>query len=326
MKNTPAPGVPARPGTQEDRAAILAALRQTPRRLPARFFYDERGAALFDEITRTAAYYPTRVETGILRAHAKPLSAWMGPGARIVEFGTGSGLKTRILLDAACQPASYVPIDVAGPQLQAVARELRQRYPSMEVLPLCADYTQPLQLPAADVGERRTVVFFPGSTIGNMEPQDALAFLRRIVSIAGPDGLLIIGVDCKKDVQVLERAYNDPEGVTAAFNRNILDHVNRITGADFDPSAFEHYAYYNPAAGRIEMHLIGVREQTVRIPDPGLAPLTIALRAGEAIVTEHSYKYTVGEFRSLAGQAGYAVGEVLTDADEYFAVYVLTPA
>lgn len=326
MKNTSPQDVLDRPGTQEDCAAILAALQQTPRRLPARFFYDERGAALFDDITRTEAYYPTRTETGILRAHARQLSTWMGPGARIVEFGTGSGLKTRILLDAACRPASYVPIDVAGPQLQAVARELRQHYPGMAVHPLCADYTQPLQLPAAGVGEGRTVVFFPGSTIGNMEPQDALDFLRRIASIAGAGGLLIIGVDCKKDVQVLERAYNDPEGVTAAFNRNILDHVNRITGADFDPSAFAHHAYYNRAAGRIEMHLISAREQTVHIPDSGLGLLTIALRTGEAIVTEHSYKYTVEEFRALAGEAGFADGEVLTDAAGYFAVYALAPA
>lgn len=326
MTSTPPSSPPGRPGTPEDRAAILAALLQTPRRLPSRFFYDERGAALFDEITRTEAYYPTRVETGILHRHAEQLSAWMGSGARIVEFGTGSGLKTRILLDAACQPASYIPIDVAGPQLQAVAQDLRHRYPGMGVFPLCADYTRTLSLPAAGTGEGRTVVFFPGSTIGNMEPQDALGFLRRTALIAGAGGLLVVGVDCKKDRQVLERAYNDPEGVTAAFNLNILDHVNRIIGADFDPSAFAHHAYYNASAGRIEMHLLSAREQTVHVPDPVLGTLRIPLRADEAIVTEHSYKYTVEEFQSLAGQAGYAAGDVLMDAGGKFAVHVLSPA
>jgi dimethylhistidine N-methyltransferase len=314
----------ARPAAsvRRDRSELLQALHESPRRIPARFFYDRRGAELFDAITRTDAYYPTRVETGILRAHAAQLADHIGRHARIVELGTGSGAKTQILLDAVAQPATYIPIDVACTQLQAVAAHLRQRYPALTVLPVCADYTQTLELPAERNGKGRTVVFFPGSTIGNMEPQDARTFLRRLTAVTGEEGLLVIGVDRKKDRRVLELAYNDPEGVTAAFNLNILAHVNRILGSDFELSGFRHYAYYNGTAGRIEMHLVSLRDQTVRIPDED-GNISLRLRQDEPIVTEHSYKYDIDEFQRLARAAGYVPIDVFTDAGHRFAEHVL---
>ncbi len=306
-----------------DRSDILTALASTPRRLPSRFFYDRRGSELFEAITCTQAYYPTRAETSILRAHAQQLAQYIGPCARILEFGTGSGAKTQILLDAVRQPATYIPIDVACAQLERVAARLRQHYAALTVLPVCADYTQPLELPVPGNGAGRTIIFFPGSTIGNMEPHEALQFLRRLSTVAGSDGLLIIGVDRKKDRPTLEAAYNDVQGITAAFNINILAHVNRILGSDFDLLAFRHYAFYNSAAGRIEMHLVSTRDQVVCIPQPAACDLTLRLRAGEPIVTEHSYKYDVAEFQHLAHMAGYKPITALTDAGQRFAVHVL---
>jgi len=312
-------------GTREaERVELLAALSATPRRLPARLLYDRRGSALFEAITRTSAYYPTRTETGILRANAALLSTRLGAHARIVEFGTGSGSKTRILLEAAQQPSAYIPVDVACAQLQEVATQLRQRYPTLRVLPVCADYNGHLNLPVPDSGGR-TVVFFPGSTIGNMEPREAEQFLRRLSALVVPDGLLIIGVDRKKDRATLELAYNDPQGITAAFNLNILNHVNRILGSDFHAHAFRHHAFYNDAAGRIEMHLVSTTDQVVHIPDGSPHGIELTFRADESIITEHSYKYTPDEFRTLAQTAGFATTDVLSDARERFSVFLLEP-
>jgi dimethylhistidine N-methyltransferase len=315
----------ARASSAADRVEIVSALSGTPRRLPARFFYDRRGAELFEAITRTQAYYPTRVEIGILRAHAPALARYLGPHARIIEPGTGSGAKTEILLDAADRPAIYIPVDVACAQLHSVAAGLRERYPGLTVLPECADYTRGLDLRPPHIGEGRTTVFFPGSTVGNMEPHEALRFMRRLGPVMGEHGLLIIGVDLKKDRHTLELAYNDPQGITAAFNLNILAHVNRVLGSDFDLTAFRHHAFYNSAAGRIEMHLISQRPQVVHIPDARTGEIRLELDAGAAIVTEHSYKYDIDEFQHLACAAGLAPIDLFTDAGQRFAVHVLTP-
>ncbi|MGH7468955.1 MAG: L-histidine N(alpha)-methyltransferase [Longimicrobiales bacterium] len=326
MKGTRSPGFTrTRPleSNQTERADILSALSGSPRRIPSRFFYDRHGSELFEAITRTEAYYPTRVEMGILHTHAATLARHMGAYARIVEFGTGSGAKTQILLTAADRPALYIPIDVACAQLHAVAADLRARYAGLAVQPVCADYTQRIDVPAPDVGLGRTVVFFPGSTIGNMEPHEALRFLRRLGPVLGDDGLLIIGVDRKKDRHTVELAYNDPQGITAAFNLNILTHVNRILGSNFDGTAFRHHAFYNSAAGRIEMHLISQRAQTVGIPDAWTGAGALELQADEPIVTEHSYKYDLEEFQHLASAAGLTPIDVLTDAGQRFAVHLL---
>ena len=327
MKGTRAwPGASLRAAVDDrERGEILSALTSSPRRLPSRFFYDARGAELFEAITRTQAYYPTRVETGILRANASELARHMGPRARIVELGTGSSIKTQILLDAVALPATYIPVDVSGAQLRSAAARLRQRYAGLTVLPICADYTRRVVLPAARPNDGRTVVFFPGSTIGNLEPVEARDFLRRLAPAASGETLLIIGVDCTRDHDRLHHAYNDPEGITAEFNLNILSHVNRILGSDFDPDGFRHHAFYNSAASRIEMHLISMRAQLITVPEPFTtgAAWRLALRADESIVTEHSYKYEDAEFQRLACAAGYAPVGVLRDPARQFAVHLL---
>jgi L-histidine Nalpha-methyltransferase len=311
------------PATAADRAEIVAGLRSSPRRLPTRYFYDPLGAELFEAITATRAYYPTRVETAILRAHAAELASNVGAHARIIEFGSGSGVKTQILLDAVEKPATYIPIDVSCQQLEQFAAGLRQQYPTLHVLPVCADYLKPLSLPAPQASDGRVVVFFPGSTIGNFEPAEALSFLRRCAELCRDDGFAIVGIDLKKDRRTLERAYNDPEGVTAAFNLNILTHINRAFQTDFDLSAFRHYAYYNEAASRIEMQLISLRSQTVCIPLQDGDFVQVSLAPGEPIVTEHSYKFEIPEFERLARCAGLQPGPVWMDAKQRFAECLL---
>jgi dimethylhistidine N-methyltransferase len=310
-------------GSAADRAEIVAALRSSPRRLPTRFFYDPRGAELFEAITTTRAYYPTRVETAILRERATELASYIGPRARLIEFGSGSGAKTQILLDAVEKPATYIPIDVSCEQLAQFAAGLRQQYPTLHVLPVCADYLKPLSLPAPQPSDGRVVVFFPGSTIGNFEPAEALGFLRRCAELCQDNGLTIVGIDLKKDRTTLEHAYNDPEGITAAFNLNILTHINRVFGSDFDLNAFRHYAYYNEAASRIEMQLISLLSQTVRIPLGDGDFVDIPLAPGEPIVTEHSYKFEIAEFERLVRCAGFQPVRMWTDAKQRFAVCLL---
>lgn len=303
---------------------IIEGLRRQPYHLPCKLFYDEAGARLFDEITRTNAYYPTRAETAILRAHAHEIADWVGPLARVVELGSGSGMKTRILLDALHMPERYLPIDVSREQLLRYAATLRADRPSLNVEPLCLDYTQPFTLPRATASARRTVVFFPGSTIGNFSPTEALRFLRRLRHIGGRGGALIIGVDLRKDARIINRAYNDPEGITARFNLNILAHVNALTGADFDPANFEHHAFYDEARGRIEMHLRSRMDHIVYLRPRPDSTLPVPFSAGDSILTEYSYKYDVDEFTNLAGRAGYRPSRVLLDSENLFSVHLLT--
>ena len=309
------------------RETVLAGLRARPKALPAWLFYDAAGAALFTDITRLDAYYPTRVELGILRAHAGELAALLGPGVVLLEYGSGEATKVRLLLDALRArgpqgtPSAYVPIDVAGEQLREVTAHFAVTYPELAVVPLEADYTAPFALPPLPgaATRARRIAFFPGSTIGNLHPREAEAFLRRIAATCGAGGALVLGVDLKKDPEVLHAAYNDPEGVTAAFNRNLLVRLNRELDATFDVDRFAHYAFYHPVAGRIEMHLVSRDDQTVQVAGE---PVTFA--RGESIWTESSYKYGLAELEALAAAGGFAVGRVWTDRAEWFAVLYLT--
>jgi dimethylhistidine N-methyltransferase len=312
------------------RRVVLAGLGASPKVLPASLLYDAAGAALFTAITRLDAYYPTRTELAILDACAGELAALVGPGAVLLEYGSGEATKVERLLDAldahgdARRPAAYVPIDVSAEQLHGEAERLRARRPGLRVAPVVADYTQPFELPplpplpAGAAGGRR-VAFFPGSTIGNLHPPEAIAFLRTVAATCGPDGALILGVDLKKDPAVLHAAYNDPQGVTAAFNRNLLVRLNRELGATFDPARFAHHACYAPLAGRIEMHLVSDGAQTVAV-----AGTRVPFADGESIWTESSYKYAPAELEALAGAGGFTVRRVWTDARRWFAVLFLT--
>lgn len=297
---------------------VKAGLQQDPKHLPCKLFYDELGAELFEEITTLPEYYPTRAELGILEAHGGAMADWIGAHARIVEFGSGSGNKTRVLLGKLKQPGEYIPIDIAEPQLLDFVADLARDLPAIRITPIPGDYTKPITLPQT---RERTVVFFPGSTIGNFEPHEALAFLRNAHAIAGPRGGLLIGVDLRKDRATLERAYNDAAGVTAAFNLNILAHVNRVCDADFDLEAFTHRAIYDETHGRIEMHLVSERSQSVTLDRSSAAPARIKFNAGESIITEYSYKYSIPGFQALAAKAGFNPAQVWTDPDNRFSVH-----
>ncbi|HWH72791.1 MAG TPA: L-histidine N(alpha)-methyltransferase [Methylibium sp.] len=292
---------------------LLAALAQRPRRIAPKHFYDAAGSALFERICELPEYYPTRTELALLRRHAREMAECIGADAEIVEFGAGSSRKVRLLLDALRTPRRFVPIDISAEHLHEAAARLRADYPALEVLPLAADFTRRLTLPPA-AGSR--VGFFPGSSIGNFDPDDALAFLRAAAAVL--DRGLLIGVDLVKDPARLHAAYNDAAGVTAAFNLNLLARANRELGADFDLAAFDHYAYYDPRRQRIEMHLVSRRAQTVR-----LCGQAFGFDAGESLHTENSYKYTVEQFHALAREAGYRPGAVWVDDERLFSVHWL---
>jgi L-histidine Nalpha-methyltransferase len=306
---------------------VVRALDQAPRRLPAKLFYDARGAALFEEITRLEEYYPTRTELGILEACLPQVAARVGRGARVVEFGTGSGEKNELLLGALERPHQLVLIDISAEQLHEVAAGFRERHPDLPVVPLAADYTLPYRLPprANGTDPGATLFFFPGSTLGNFEPHEARGFLANVAHAGGRGAALLLGVDREKPREVVEPAYNDAAGVTAAFNRNALRHLNRELGGDFDPEAFEHRAPWNPRAERIEMHLVNTHLQHVRIdPDlPGERPFEFTMEPGDVIVTEHSYKYSPKRLEGLVRSAGWRIEDRWTDAQEWFDVLYL---
>jgi dimethylhistidine N-methyltransferase len=292
------------------------------KKLPPKYFYDERGARLFEEICALDAYYPTRTELAILKENVDEIAERIGPRCQLVEFGSGSGLKTRLLLEHLQDPVAYVPIDIARTQLVEFAISTAARFPSLEVAPVCADYTGPFELPPPHRRDCRTVAFFPGSTIGNFEPWEAECFLAHVARLCGPDGGLLIGVDLRKDPAVIERAYNDPERVTAEFNLNLLARINRECGADFDLSAFRHQALFDGQYGRIEMRLVSTRAQTVRIPGVG-GGIEIAFAEGEFITTEYSYKYDPRHFSELVKAAGWSIERGWTDERQWFAVQLL---
>jgi dimethylhistidine N-methyltransferase len=299
------------------RADVLAGLSRPRKRLPPKYFYDAAGSRLFDEITNLPEYYPTRTELGILHAHAGDMARRCGPRRLLIELGAGSLTKVRLLLQRLDRPAGYVPVDVSDAHLRAAAADLADDFPTLAVMPVVADFTQAFRLPSLAAAGR--VVFFPGSTIGNFDPPQADRLLRRIARLVGPGGGLLLGIDLRKDVAVLERAYNDAAGVTAAFNRNLLVRINRELQGDFDPATFRHLAFYNQARSRVEMHLVSTRAQRVHV-----AGNAFDFRAGELIHTENSYKYEVAEFGARAALCGLRLDKAWTDTRNYFAVLYLT--
>lgn len=306
------------PPAEQTRREILTGLQASPKQLSPKFFYDEHGSMLFDQICEQPEYYPTRTELGIMQSHAGDMARLLGSDVMVVELGSGSSLKTGLLLDALDNPCAYVPVDISREHLAHAAARINAAYPSLEVLPVCADFTQPFSLPRAARKPRRVMVYFPGSTIGNFEPVAATRLLNMIRLRLGVGGSLLIGVDLKKDPAVLNAAYNDAAGVTAAFNLNLLAHINRLADAEFDASRFEHQAFYNEKLGRIEMHLLSRSSQLVRVGDE-----TVAFAAGESIHTENSYKYSAQEFAQLASRAGFSVTRLWTDAQCLFSVQLL---
>ncbi len=300
-------------------ADLIDALSHRPRAISPKYFYDQHGSALFDRICELPEYYPTRTELGILRARAHEIAARMGPRVDLIEFGAGSLTKIRILLDALASRGTqlrYVPIDISGDYLLEQAQALRQAYPGLEVLPVVADYTQPFSLPEPAAGSRR-VGFFPGSTLGNFAPAQALAFLKQAARLLR-GGSLLLGVDLVKDPAILHAAYNDSAGITAQFNLNLLRRANQELGADFDLDAFTHHAPYQPQAQRIEMHLISRRRQTVTV-----AGRRFSFEEGESLHTENSHKFTLDGIQSLAREAGLRPGAAWTDADRLFCAHWL---
>jgi len=308
---------PARDEFCDEVARGLSSVRK---HLPCKFFYDQRGSQLFDRICELDEYYPTRTELGILKSHAREMAAACGQRCLLVEYGSGSSLKTRLLLDRLDDPAGYMPLDISREHLLDAAHRLAACYPKLNILPVCADYTRPFHLPACD-GAARTVVYFPGSTIGNFEPHNAHQFLSAAAKLCGPGGGLLIGVDLKKRPALLHAAYNDASGVTAEFNLNLLHRINRELAGDFAVERFAHYAFYNPQLGRIEMHLISQADQTVTA-----AGSRFFFREGESIFTESSYKYTLEGFGALAAASGWTVERVWTDERRMFSVQYLTVA
>ena len=297
---------------------VMAGLSRPQKALPPKYFYDAQGCALFEAICGLPEYYLTRAEIALMRAHVGDMARHLGPGRVLIEYGSGSGRKTRLLI-AAIRPVAYVPIDIARAQLHATAAEIAHEFPRLRVVAVCADYSRPLALPGLeDLGARRRIVYFPGSTIGNFTPAEAAGFLAGAREQLGAEGGLLIGVDLKKDPARLDAAYNDARGVTAAFNLNMLARINRELGADFDLSAFRHRAFYDEASGRIEMHLESVKEQTVTI-----SGRSIRFRKGETLHTENSCKYSVREFQDLATAAGLAPVECWMDSDRLFGVHYL---
>jgi dimethylhistidine N-methyltransferase len=298
-------------------AEALAGLTAMPKRVPPKFFYDSAGSDLFEHITALPEYYPTRCELGILQAHAGDIATVIPDGAALVEFGSGSSKKTRLLLSAGRNIAAYAPVDISAEFLRQHAQGLRAEYPDVAMLPVAADFLQPFALPP-EASAMPRAGFFPGSTIGNLEPYEAAAFLHQAGRILGAGAVFVIGVDLIKDEKVLFKAYNDSAGVTAQFNRNLLVRMNRELSANFDIASFEHHAFYNSERSRIEMHLASLKRQRVSV-----CGVSIAFRTGETIHTENSYKYSIDSFQCLARGAGWTPVTVWTDAEKYFSVHVL---
>ncbi len=302
-------------------AEVLSGLQKSPKELPSKYFYDELGSSLFERICTLDEYYIPRVEGAIMQNYIKEMAELLEPRVLLIEFGSGNCAKTRILLDHLRELAAYVPVDISREQLLRAAEDLASDYPALEVLPACADYTSRFALPVPKQPSNRVVVYFPGSTIGNFDPIPAKHFLEHIAGVCGRNGGLLIGVDLKKDPLVLHRAYNDSQGVTAAFNLNLLKRINRELNSDFQLEWFEHYAFYNPREGRVEMHLVSLKEQSVHLDN-----VTVSFAKGESIWTESSYKYTLDEFEQLAATAGFKVERVWTDEKQWFSIQYLVNA
>jgi dimethylhistidine N-methyltransferase len=298
--------------------SILEGLTADQKRLSPKYFYDERGSELFDRICELPEYYPTRTELAVMREHADMIAALVGPRAAVIEFGAGSTLKIRILLDHLARPLAYIPVDISAEYLAKQAEELARDYPNLVVRPVVADFTQPFKLPNHRLKPERNLVFFPGSTIGNFSRRQALDLLEVMAFEAKHDGALLIGVDLRKDPTRLQAAYNDSAGVTAEFNKNVLVRLNRELGADFQPQDFRHRAVYDEDKGRIEMQLVSTKPQVVHL---GGQELDFA--KDEYIITEYSHKYSIDEFRDLARRAGFEPVATWVDDQELYSVHYL---
>lgn len=304
------------PETRDMREEVLAGLMSTPKQVSPKYFYDATGSELFEKITELPEYYPTRTEMALFDAHLPEVERLLGDNLALIEYGSGSSKKIRKLLSH-IKPVAYVPVDISQEHLLENARALHADFPELNVYPVCADLTQPFDLPR-ETDDLMHVGFFPGSSIGNFEPEQARAFLALVRDNLGPQGAMVIGVDRKKDSAILERAYNDSQGVTAEFNLNLLNHLNARLNADFDLSAFSHHAIYNQAAGCIQMFLRSERDQRVTV-----AGQEIAFAAGELLHTENSYKYDDQEFTDLATAAGFKVERDWRDDAGYFSLFLL---
>ncbi|MGF1670540.1 MAG: L-histidine N(alpha)-methyltransferase [Balneolaceae bacterium] len=296
---------------------VMDGLKHSPKTLPSKYFYDKRGSELFEQICELEEYYPTDTEISIMESNIDAISAALGKQIELIELGSGSSTKTRLLLKHLTDIAAYIPVDISRDFLHQQEEKLQKEFPGLAIYPVAADYTQSFTLPVG-IHSSRKVVYFPGSTIGNFTPENARYFLCRIAQLIGDNGGLLIGVDTKKSTEVLERAYNDEQGVTAEFNKNLLVRLNREMNAGFDPDQFEHEAIYNEREGRIEMHLVSLCKQEVKI-----AGETIYFEKGETIHTENSYKYTPEEFAEIA--SGYfSTEKTWLDDRGYFCIHFLT--
>ncbi len=304
------------PSEESFRDAVFTGLAQEPKALPCKFFYDVRGSALFEQICRLPEYYLTRTEIAILEESAGAIAGHLGAHCRLIELGSGASRKVRILLEALEDPAAYVPVDISREYLREAASRLAADFPDLSVIAVCADYTRPFALPPLPGPPGKRVGFFPGSTIGNFEPEAVVRFLAHCAGLLGPEGEMLIGVDLKKDRAILERAYNDRAGLNAAFNLNLLERINRELGGDLDIARFEHLAFYSAAHGRMELYLKSLADQTATI-----AGRSFRFAEGERIHTENSYKYAIPEFHALALRAGFRAVQTWTDRNQLFSVH-----
>ncbi len=298
------------------REDVIAGLSLPQKTLPPKYFYDARGSRLFEAICRLREYYPTRSELALTSRHIGAIARFAGVRSTLIEYGSGESMKSRLLIGA-LDPSAYVPVDISDDALRGATRRLRRGFPRLDILAVHGDFSRPLKIPVAQ-GRGRRVVYFPGSTIGNLTPEEAHAFLRMTRGQVGPRGAMLVGVDLTKDANVLHAAYNDARGITAAFNMNLLARINRELGGDFRLQRFRHYAFYNAPMGRIEMHLVSLAPQSVNIGN-----YRFAFGKGESIHTENSYKYSIEGFRALARSAGFRGEKVWLDRKELFSLHGL---
>ncbi len=299
--------------------AVIEGLSRPHKTISPKYFYDEIGSKLFEDITRLPEYYLTNTELHIMDAYIDEMTDLIGAQASLIEFGAGSGQKTRLLLEHMHDPAAYVPVDISGDHLLNSQQSIQEDFPDVEVIPVAADFTQPFDLPHPATMPVRNLVYFPGSTIGNFEHHDAIDLMRVMHTEAGENGALLIGADLQKDPAVIDAAYNDSAGVTAEFNLNMLRHLNREFGSDFEPDAFEHRAAYKPEEGRVVIELVSTQEQQVNIGET-----QIEFARGEPVLTEYSHKYTLEQFDAMVEEAGFRTVRVWTDPRDWFSVHYCT--